>query len=179
MSTDVEQTREFRAVAGLMTRLAEVVETDPMEANKADILAIMENILTAETPEELWARQEAGGTSSKDYINQPFTLRDEDITWKRSTIQGPTTFPYYAMCKVTDVATGNDVMLNGGGFSFVSVLSKLQEFDLLDGVNTFQLVEKGTSSGNTVILVKPVAVASPAKPAPAAASAKRAGSATK
>jgi hypothetical protein len=172
LSSDVVETKEFRAVAQLMNRLSVETDLDPVEANKADILAIMENILAAETPEELWARQEAGGTSSKDYTNQPFTLKSEDVVWKKSTIVGPTTFPYYAMCKVIDVATGNEVMLNGGGFSFVSVISKLQDFEMLDGVNTFQLVEKATSSGNTVILVKPVAIAP-------VASAKRAGSATK
>lgn len=163
------ETKEFKAVAALMNRLSIETDLDPVEANKGDILAIMENILTAETPEELWDAQEAGGLSSKEFINRPFTLLTEDVVWKKSTIVGPTTFPYYAMVTVTDVGTGERLVVNGGGFSFVSVLSKLQEFDMLNDKHAYQLVEKGTSSGNTVILVKPVAV-------PGKTSAKRAGS---
>lgn len=164
MTSEIVQTKEFARVQALMTRLS--IEADLPESNVTTdvILTIMDNMLDAATPEELWAAQEAGATASKDFINRPFTLRTEDVTWKKSSIEGPTSFPFYAMCNVTDLASGETVLLNGGGSSFVAVLSKLQEFEWLDGERAFQLVEKQTGSGKTVILMKPVATV----PAPGA-----------
>lgn len=153
----------FQQVARLMERLSVEADMPAEEANQEMILTIMDNILSAETPEELFERQEAGGTASKDYINKPFTLRSEDLSWKKSQISGGGTFPYYAMCQITDLESGRKQTLNGGGFSFVSVLSKLDEFGWLDGERVFQLVEKPTSGGYNVILIKPVATAGSAK----------------
>jgi len=164
MSSEVAQKVTFTAVANLMTRLSDVAESTSEETHKYDILSIMENILNAETPEELWERQQAGGLSSKDYINKPFQLLSDNLTWRKSTLTGSdTTFPFYAMCRVNDVESGEEKVVNGGGFSFVSVLSKLQEFGMLDEKHTYQLVEKQTSAGYNVVLIMPVATAASAK----------------
>lgn len=169
----IERTVTFEAIAKLMATLEEVAESTSEETHKFDIFSIMENILTAETPEELWERQEAGGISSKDYINQPFQLLADNLTWRRSQLQGSsTTFPFYAMLRVHDMATDTEKIINGGGFSFVSVLSKLQEWNMLTDEYTYQLVEKQTSNGYNVVLIKPVA-----GPKPSNGSAKRAANA--
>lgn len=166
----VAKTITFEAVAKLMATLSEVAEATSQETHEYDILSIMENILTAETPEELWERQRAGGISSKDYINKPFQLLSDNLTWRRSTLQGSsTTFPFYAMCRVKDLESGQEKIVNGGGFSFVSVLSKLQDFGMLTEDYTYQLIEKQTSAGYNVVLIAPVATAGSAKRATRAA----------
>jgi hypothetical protein len=155
--TDVAMPAQFAAIQNLMGKLTEAVN-DPEAGSQYDIYSIMDNILAAESEEEVFTRQEAGSTASKDYINRPFTLLAENITWRKTAAayleQGA--FPFYAMCRVHDVNEEEEVVLNGGGASFVAVLSKLQDFGALDGKRQFMLVEKPVASGNTVILVKPV-----------------------
>jgi hypothetical protein len=138
-----------------------------------DALYIMDNILAAETEEELFARQEAGATAGRDFVNRPFRLLPENVTWKKSNDgfikQGG--FPFWALLRVLDMETDEYVVIDCGGKSVVAVLDKLLQFDdesrplqsrsferfRAEGGRPLQFVAKPVSSGQAVLLLKPVA----------------------
>jgi hypothetical protein len=137
-------------------------------------MAIMENILRAETEEELFERQNAGTISSKDFTLRPFRLLPENIDWKKSNPgyveQGG--FPYYVLLRAVTMDDGADVVLDSGSPSVLSILEKLVEFDSEDrpiekraferfredGGRPLQFVEKPVASGYSVIMLMPVTV---------------------
>lgn len=143
--------------------------------NKNTALAIMETMLGAETEEELFERQEAGLLSSKDYTLRPFRLLPEGISWKKSAQgfidQGG--FPFYVILRVTDMETGNEVAVDSGAPSVISVIDKLLQWDdasrpldkrsferfRADGGRPLQFVPKATSSGQSIVMLKPVVTA--------------------
>jgi len=132
------------AVASVETTVAALEETHPglaamirglaVEASFAEtngdaetfVLNIMEGILSAESEDEIFEAQEAGGTSGKDFANRPFTVNDSGIVWRISNIENDKGFPFYAMMTVTEIATGEEVTLTCGGKTFVCVLRALQ-----------------------------------------------------
>lgn len=133
----------------------------PDEESSFDIGAIMDNILTAETEEEVFARQSLNTTATKDYTNKPFTLKGEDITWRKSAQafidQGA--FPFFALFKATDTESGEEITLNGGGATFCAVLRRLQElggFDDYPDGRPLMIVGKPTLSGQEVITLRPL-----------------------
>lgn len=110
-----------RVVAAFTSIAAEVATSPPSDDF---VLGIMEDILSAETFEEIFAAQEKGGmTSGKDFANRPFFLQGSDIQWQKSRHKA---VPFYALMKVTDFASGEEIMLNCGGKTFVCVLRGLQ-----------------------------------------------------
>lgn len=142
-------------------------------------MAILENILRAETLEEAFQRQEAGTIASKEFTLRPFRLLPENIDWKKSASgyveQGG--FPFYALLRVTEMGSGEEIVVNTGSISTIGVLEKALEFDdesrptelrsfeshRNDGGLPLQFVAKTMASGFDVILLMPVAVES--KPA--------------
>ncbi len=88
------------------------------------VLGIMEDILSADTFEEIFEAQEKGGmVSGKDFANRPFFLRGDNIQYQKSKFKA---VPVYALLKVTDFASGDEVLLNCGGKTFLCVLRALQ-----------------------------------------------------
>ena len=162
---DLQLSEEFRAMKNLIDRLKIETELGSSEGGfRTDVASIMENILRAETEDEVFARQDAGTVATKDYVNRPFRLTPEDVTWKMT---GPAfreagAFPFYALIKVTDVQSGDSLILNGGGATFVAVLDRLIQLGGLSGYEneggrTLMIVEKPVASGFSVLLLKPVA----------------------
>jgi hypothetical protein len=155
----------FTEIAALVERLK--IETQiPDDEFRADIAAIMENILRADSEEEVFARQEAGGVASKDYVNRPFTLSVEGIQWKLTghAFREGGSFPFYAMLKVVDSETGNDMLINAGGATVVAVLDKLARLGALDEPRSLMFVEKPVASGFSVILLRPIKTAAAPSP---------------
>jgi hypothetical protein len=156
---------EAKVIEKKYTHLHRMVSTLADEAAVAgssdfDIDGFMEGILAGETDEEVFGAQELSSLASKDYLLAPFYLKEEGIKWMRSTVTNG--FPFYALLTVVDQETGEEVAVNGGGMSFVSVLYRLQELNYFnpeeypDG-RLLQFVGKDTSAGYTVVLLKPVA----------------------
>lgn len=143
-----DMVRDLRASAALI---------DGEEQRMADISEILENILSAPSEAELFQAQEANGLSTQDFVNTPFRLRATDIQWRNSTFDAG--FPVYASMRIRQ-DDGTETRLNGGGWSFVSVLYKLLSFGSFDGYEDegrpFIIVEKQTQSGYTVLLLKPL-----------------------
>lgn len=168
VTSALEPTANLNEVRLLLTRLQN--EVSFTEENGGTALSIMESMLAAESEEELFDRQEAGAVSSKDFVLRPFRLLPENIQWKNSNKayieQGG--FPFYALITVTDMETGDRVVIDSGSPSVISILSKLVEFDDPSravrsfephrerGGRPLQFVEKPVSSGYSVILLKPV-----------------------
>ena len=126
----VRNTAELPGVKALLNRL-------DIEAGLADEqgpvtqLSIMESMLVAESEEELFAAQEAGTTSSQDFLNRPFRLSRGGIEFKRArpefVSQGG--FPFYAILQVEDMQSGERRVVSSGSYSVLAVLNKLLEFD--------------------------------------------------
>lgn len=155
MSQDVATQEQFPGIKTMVQRLEieSSIETND-DGLGTDVASILESILAAGSVEDVFKAQELGTIASKDFLMRPFNLRSEDITWRRST-QG--TFPFYALMRVTDLETGEQVTLNGGGITFVGIIYSLQNKGALDGDGMdLMLWEKSTQSGNSVVLVKPV-----------------------
>lgn len=171
MTQAIQPMASLTEVRTLLTRLQNEVQF--AEESGGTALSIMESMLAAESEEELFDRQEAGAISSKDFVLRPFRLLPENIQWKKSNQafveQGG--FPFYALITVTDMETGERVVIDTGSPSCISVLSKLVEFDeetrpkrsfepfREKGGRPLQFVGKPVASGNTVILLKPVITA--------------------
>lgn len=162
--------RALPEIAKLIRKLDLEVASVEASGGSDSALIIMENILAAETEEELFRIQSQGTTSGKDYTGRAFRLAELDIEWKRSRTsyveQGA--FPYYALLHVTDMETGNRVVLDCGGKTFVTVLAKLQELDGFtrfdeEGGRPLMLQSHPTGNGDFAWLsLHPVVTAPPA-----------------
>jgi len=89
------------------------------------VMDLMEQILAADTVEDIFAAQEAGLLSGKDFTNRPFLLKEEDIIVVRSNLR--TGFPFYARMQVTEIGMGEPPLtLACGGKTFMAVLLALR-----------------------------------------------------
>jgi hypothetical protein len=154
----VEVKTEFPHLRRMIEQIA--MEVALPENQTFDVGAFMDNILGAESAEEVFKAQILGSTATKDFTDRPFVVRDEDIWWATSTITETGAFPYYVMMKVIDTETQEEVTLNGGGSTFCAVVRRLQELDFFkqypDGA-PLMLLGKSTQKGNEVIMLKPLA----------------------
>lgn len=138
------------------------------------VMDIVEGILNAETLDDIFEAQEAGGLSSKAYVNQPFRLKPEGLQFLKSTIVSPSSLPFYAALNVTEIGTGEERNITAGGNSVVPVLYKLREAGFLkqyadeygEGM-PLVFVAKGTAAGLERLELRPYKVAKPAKKASA------------
>lgn len=138
-------------------------------------MSIMESILGATDEEDVFRNAEAGTIASKDFLEIPFRLKYDGIAWHRSADRyiEAGQFPIYAMLTVTRVDTDERVVINAGGLSVTAVLFRLSQFEAdasreedakpfspyaADGGRPFQFVGRATQSGNTVVILKPVAL---------------------
>jgi hypothetical protein len=154
----------FHEIATLIERLR--IETEIEEGTmKTDVMSIMENILRAESEEEVLARQEAGTVASQDYTYRVFFLDKNGIDWKTTAPQyrEQGAFPFYALLRVRDAETDKEIVVSAGGATCVAVLDRLVQLGSLNKERALMFVEKPVSSGFSVLLLKPVAMAKSAK----------------
>lgn len=131
----------------------------PDNSIDSSVVNIMESILNAEDENEIFAAVNKGTVASKNYLNQPFLLKGSEITWKRSALvyRRQKGFPWYSLPKVIDLTTGEERILNAGGWTFVFCLYRLLEVDAFskyeeDGGMPMILTGKAAASGYTVVL---------------------------
>lgn len=91
---------------------------------------IMEGILAAGADgdlEAIFAAANAGTTAGKDFTDRPHYLRAEDLQWKMSQVglKTPGGLPVYALARVTDLQTGERIVLNCGGHTYVGTMYAL------------------------------------------------------
>lgn len=125
------------------------------------VLDIMSRILDATDEDAIFAAANAGTKATKMFLNTPFRLPSDGITWKRSAAQfiEQGGFPWYALCRVVDLSTGEETTLNGGGLSYITTLYKLWKTGTLtkyddDGGMPLILEGKPAAKGS-IVLIKP------------------------
>ena len=135
---------------------------------------IMERILSAESFDDVFEAQSSGMTSGKDMDARPFYVKSiEDIEWRTSNLNlnDPQRFPYFSVVKATEIATGEQVIFNCGGKTFVPTLWRLCEGR--NGVSYFEedeeyphgralVIQSVPSPAGAYLLLKPYKV--PAAP---------------
>lgn len=133
---------------------------DSGELDKS-VLNFMSRILAADDEDAIFAAANAGTTATKEFFNTPFLLKSTDIEWKRSAAtyieQGG--FPWYTLVRVTNMSTGEEMTLNGGGFSYMTTMYKLWKTGILakydeDGGMPLIMEPKATAKGFAVVLLK-------------------------
>lgn len=117
-----------------LTMLQEVMlEVTMDDSGSTAAFDIMEQVLAGGDMEAIFAAANAGTTSGKDYVDKPHYLRKEDIQWKLSTVgMKAEGFPFYILAKVTDMETGERLVINCGGLTYcgtIYALSKIGAFD--------------------------------------------------
>jgi hypothetical protein len=145
----------------MLRKLALEAEVVASEDKGSFSLQIMEGILNATSAEDVFAAQEQGSLSGKDYVDRPFSLMYGGIEWVRSDLEQG--LPVYARLTVVDMEDGQERTLTCGGQTFVATLHRLMEINYWevsdvdsDGVaRTFRFQVKPTVGGNTVLLLKP------------------------
>lgn len=143
---------------------------DPTASSENFVYEIMDNILSAETEEEVYEAQEVGTTGTKDFVGVAFRLKDANISWRKSGMWDPTkpgSFPFFAVMTVTRLDTGEDEVVSGGGLTFVASLYRLQQLNAFDsheadGGKPLVITAKPTGSGFHVLMLKAYKVPAPA-----------------
>lgn len=139
----------FPALTSMMHSLFdEAPPGDSAEGDKdAFVMRVMEDILTAESFDDVFAAQEQGMVAGKDFTGRPFYLRGDDIQIRPSTITGPGGFTHFAIFRVTEIATGETVTVNCGGKSFMAALFRLRDLG-------YFLPEKGCPEEGRPLVLK-------------------------
>jgi hypothetical protein len=164
MSTDAVVLAEtnplaIRMIAELdaLVKTQEVLGTSNLSSAEF-VMSIMDNILAAESIDDIFAAQDAGGlTSSKDYLERPFLLGVDGIEWNRSGEQylKAGNFPFWARLTVIDLEDETERIISCGAPSACTVLRRLEMDDYLSEPMTLKFVGKDAGAG-TVVTIRPV-----------------------
>jgi len=133
---ELVQEKDYPALRHMMQILTMEAESAPDDNADEFVMSLMEKILSATTPEEIFAAQDSGMRSGQDFAGRPFYLAAQDISIRRSSIQEGG-LPFYAMVKVTEIATGEEHVLNCGGKTFMSTLHGLRQIDYFNVTDEF------------------------------------------
>lgn len=110
----------------------------------------VDNILTAETEDDIWDADEGGTTAAKDLTGVPLRIHSYDVV---ESGKFKTDFGVYALLNATNLVTGADVRLNTGAPLVLAKLRAFEARELLPVDVIFEGIE--TASGNTVLKMRP------------------------
>jgi hypothetical protein len=168
-----ETGKDLPMLRSMMQQLAMEAELDASDLSTDFVMELMEGILNAGSAEEIFAAQETGMMSGKDFAGRPFYLSSDNIQVRRTSFEGKG-LPFYFMLKVVEVATGEEVVVNCGGQTFLAALQGLRNIDYFDATEenpmgrAISLVSHASPAG-AYLTIAPYRV-----PAPPAATKKRA-----
>lgn len=152
-----------------MAKMIRTLEERMVDFEGDDTVAvrIADELLAAETEEELFALNAGETIASKEFLGKPFLFGADDVKFLRSTIEDGS-FPFFALITVVDLADGAVKVINSGAMSVLPILYKLLQWHA-DGRDTFtkfeggrrpfQFVDKETRSGWRVVKLVPVQLA--------------------
>lgn len=133
----VAQRKDFPALKEMVVSLYEETggENGDVVPTEDFVLSVMDQILSAETEDDIFELQEAGTTAGKDFTNIPFFLRAEDVTFQRAqqVYIDAGGFPYFARMTVTEAATGEQQVISTGAKTLVAAIYSLRRLGALDG----------------------------------------------
>lgn len=109
-----------------LRQMLDILRLESAQSNRGSefVMEIMERILAAESFEQIFAEQESGMVSGKDFAGRPFLLHGDNIEVMPSRFES---LPFYFLLKVTALDTGEEVVLNCGGMTFVATLHGLRQ----------------------------------------------------
>ena len=175
MSQDVAVSESHVHLREMIRALSLEVTILPEEqANTEFAMEVMNSVLSAESFSEVFESQEVGMVSGKDFIDRPFLLKAEDITWRQTSEEymKKGAFPFWAILNVKELETGEEVTLDTGGQTLMAALFRLQKLGYFDpSTNPDYTVEgaplkiagRSVASGNTVLFLRPVKLAAPSR----------------
>ena len=129
-------------------------------------LDIMSRIIDATTEEEIFAAANAGTISGQLAAGRPFLLLGHDKKRSAPGFVAQGAFPFYALCRVQFLDTGETGVLDCGGYTFISVLDALDRNGHLDkhpAGYPMVLESRQMQSGFSVLIPHPVKSPEPAK----------------
>lgn len=152
-----------------LTMLQEVMlEVTMDDSGSTAAFDIMEQVLAGGDMDAVFAAANAGTTSGKDYVDKPHYLRKEDIQWKLSTVgMKAEGFPFYILAKVTDMETGERLVINCGGLTYcgtIYALSKIGAFDQFGSEGMPMVIKaKGVDEVKSVLIPQKYVIPGAAK----------------
>jgi hypothetical protein len=120
--------RTFPGLETMIKTLAVQASFAEQNGSSDDFVAsIMENILSSESFDDIFAAQQMTGLSGQNFSGQPFIIRSaEDVVFLKSTKGGENGFPFYALLNIRPMSDPeNELTLTCGGKSFMATLFAL------------------------------------------------------
>lgn len=151
----IEPASNYQQVIMDMTRsLSALAEVQQDIGTQDFVWQIMASVVESESIEDMFAAMEIGLKSSKDFLDTPFELSADGISWRKSTVAGDNGYPYYAVLDIFNLTTGEKETIAAGGMTTVAAIYKMQTAGWLNEPRGF--VFKGKVAGNgTVVLIQP------------------------
>jgi len=148
-SSDVgENSENLRPYQAMQKELATIVAITGDEW-KFDVAAsVIDQILTANSAEEIFAANESGPGDVANYLNTPLTIENNDIRYAKSAEKFTSGgLGYYA---VFDAITkqGEKVLLSVGASNVVASLRQMQRLGLFEPGKEFWFQIKGRETPN-------------------------------
>jgi hypothetical protein len=163
----LEVRKDYPAMRSALAVMANEAEQADTSGNVEEfVMDIGESVLAAESIEDVFAAQDKSGMiAGKDFVNRPFYLASENITIVKSAKENG--FPFYAIMRVIEIATGEEVVLNCGGKTIMPVIFRLQQLGFFDPTEenpygaAVVILAKAASGDNAYLLLAPFKVAVP------------------
>lgn len=156
MSSTVALVDTHPVLATMLRRRGEQAHESEESGGELFIMDLMERILSAETVDDVFAAQESGLVSGKEFTNRPFIImNDDDIVWRKSDDKytAQSGFPLYVMLRVRTLDTNEEITLSCGGKTFLAVLDALQVRGYFkDSIDGQSLIIFSTESPNGAFL---------------------------
>lgn len=168
---EIDDEKPLPALRAMIRQLSIEAALDASDISTDFVMELMEQILNSNSAEEIFASQESGMKSGKDFCGRPFYLASQNIQVRRTTFTEAKGVPYYFVMKVVEVATGEEVVLNCGGQTFLAVMQGLRNIDYFDVTEEFpygraiSLISNASPAG-AYLTVAPYRVPEPPASAP-------------
>lgn len=156
-STEIDEWVKTGGIPSNIAAFARAVELESTMDNGGAVRDIMEQILSAESIEDVFAAADAGTISGKDMADVPFFLRKDDIEWKMSAsaYRENGQFPFYTLLRVGDLETGEKKVVSCGGSTFVTTIWRLIQIGAFEKFDDrgMPLVIKAKPTGLGAVLI--------------------------
>lgn len=142
ISTDLVRASNLPAdQVGVVTEFLAKAMPEEEEDPSVAALAIVAQVLSADTPEEVLADVEAEGVRQR--LEEPFLLTD--VSFRRSEYEAG--MPFYVLMRGTDTATGEGVLLTTGSQKITAQVFRLLQLGALPRRVVVRQAKKPSRSG--------------------------------
>ena len=143
-----------RPTEGFMEYLARRARQDGENRNYEIAASQLDQILSAETPEQMWAADDFDSTAGKDL--EDLEMRVDGFTVHESSAQYVSTLGFYVMVSAVRLSDMTQFVFNTGSPLIIGKLRWLEAAELL-GTPDAECIIKGTDTSNgRVLKLKPI-----------------------